>query len=162
MANFKGFKQVSLETYLATDEQERKNYLWFVRELSGESVVSAAVYFGNRKYAELNDDAASEAKVDNLIESLGGLIDENGEWVGFLPFEEHELLGNTGVTSLSDAISVLEAAVLANADAIAGKVSESDYNAKVAELEDALAEKVDATDYNEKIAEIEEQISCIA
>ena len=162
MANFKGFKQVSLETYLATDEQERKNYLWFVRELSGESVVSAAVYFGNRKYAELNDDAATEAKVDNLIESLGGLIDENGEWVGFLPFEEHELLGNTGVTSLSDAISVLEAAVLANADAIAGKVSESDYNAKVAELEDALAEKVDATDYNEKIAEIEEQIGSIS
>lgn len=162
MANFKGFKQASLDAYLATDEQERKNYLWFVREFSGDSVVSASIYFGNRKYADVNDDTASDAKVDSIINTLGELIDENGEWVGFLPFEDHDLLGGTGITSISDALSVLEAAILENSDAIAGKVSEADYNEKVAELEGAIAEKVNAVDYNEKIAELEGKIEEIS
>ena len=160
MANFKGFKKVSLETYLATSEQERKNYLWFVRDLSGDT--ASAIYFGNRLYAEVNSDTESEIKVANILESLGGLVDENGEWVGFLPFEEHELLGNSGVTSVSDALSVLEAAILGNADEIAGKVSQDEYDAKVGEIEDALAEKVDATDYNEKVAELEDKIDSIS
>lgn len=160
MANFKGFKQVSLETYLATSEQERKNYLWFVRDLSGDT--ASAIYFGNRLYAEVNNDDATDERVNNLLVSLGGLVDENGEWLGFLPFEEHELLGTTAVTSVSDALSVLEAAVLANADAIAGKVSQADYDDKVEELENALADKVDAADYEEKVAELEEKIDTIS
>lgn len=152
MANFKGFKQVSLATYNATSDAEKKNYMWLVRELSGETVLSSAIYFGTRKYAEINDDAASEAKVESIVESLGGLVDENGEWLGFLPFEEHDLLGNSGVTSVTDALSVLEAAILANAEAIDaqedrlgvletavdGKVSTADYEAKIAEIEEAL------------------------
>lgn len=139
MANFKGFKQVSLDTYNGLSDEEKKNYLWFVRELSGSAVLSAAIYFGTRLYAEVNDDAASEAKVDSIIASLGDVIDENGEWLGFLPVEEHELLSNTGVTSLTDALSVLEAAILANSDAIAGKVSQDEYDSKVAEIEGAIA-----------------------
>ena len=150
MANFKGFKQVSLAAYNGYSDEEKKNYLWLVRDLSGETVLSAAIYFGTRKYAELNDDAASEAKVENIVSSLGNIVDENGEWVGFLPFDEHELLGNTGVTSLEDALSVLEAAILENADAIAGKVSESVYNEKVAELEGAI------TSLEEQIGEVSE------
>ena len=52
MANFKGFKQVSLETYLATSEQEKKNYLWFVRDLSGDTVLSA---HRNPNYSDKNN-----------------------------------------------------------------------------------------------------------
>lgn len=133
MADFKGFKQVTLSTYLATSEENRKDYLWFVRELSGESVISVAIYLGNRKYADLTGEAA-EVKVENLIHSLGSFVDENGEWVGFLPIEEHEILGNSGVTSVEDALSALEAAIIANADAISGKASKEELNEKVAEL----------------------------
>ena len=162
MANFKGFKQVSLTAYNGYSDEEKKNYLWLVRDLSGETVLSAAIYFGTRKYAELNDDAASEAKVENIVNSLGDLIDENGEWVGFLPFDEHELLGNSGITSLTDALSVLEAAILENSDALAGKVSQADYDEKVAELEEAIDDKVSTADYEAKVAEIEEQLGNIS
>lgn len=139
MANFKGFKQVSLATYNGYSDEEKKNYLWLVRDLSGETVLNAAIYFGTRKYAELNDNTASEAKIKNIVSSLGNIVDENGEWAGFLPLDEHVLLGNTGVTSLEDALSVLEAAILENTDVLAGKVSEIEYNEKVAELEGAIA-----------------------
>ena len=159
MANFKGFKQTTLESYLATSVEDRKNYLWLVRNLGeNQEVLSAAIYFGNRKYAELNDDAASTAEVENIKNALGELVDENGEWVGFLPFDEHELLGNSGITSVADALSVLEAAILANADAIAGKVSQADYEEKVAELEEAIEGKVSTSDYEAKVAELEDKI----
>ena len=163
MANFKGFKQVSKTTYLATDPEDRKNYLWFVRELDGQDdVLSAEIYFGNRKYAELNGETASNAEVEHLKETLGGIVDENGEWVGFVPFDEHDLLGSTGITSVADALSVLEAAILANADAIAGKVSQTEYDTKVAELEGAIAGKVSSTDYEAKVAELEGKIEAVS
>ena len=133
MANFKGFKQVSLATYNGLSDDEKKNYLWLVRDLSGATVVSSAIYFGTRKYAEVNNDAASEAKVDAIVSSLGNVIDEEGNWLGFLPFDEHEILGNEEVGSFTDALSALEAAILAKADA-------ADVQAKLDELE----EKIDA------------------
>jgi len=139
MADLKGFKQVSLSTYLATSEENRKDYLWFVREFSGETVVSSAIYFGNRKYADLTGEIEADAKVANVIASLGDFVDENGEWVGFLPVEAHDLLGNSGVTSVSDALSVLEAAILENIDAISGKVSKEEYDEKITELENAIS-----------------------
>lgn len=152
MADFKGFKQVSLSTYLATSEENRKDYLWLVREFSGETVISSAIYFGNRKYADLTGDAVNE-KVENLIESIGGIVDENGEWVGFLPIEEHEILGNSGVTNVFDALSALESAILSNADAISGKLDRSEFVSKISELEseisgvtgdfDEVSEKID-------------------
>lgn len=124
---------MSLATYNGLSDEEKKNYLWLVRDLSGATVVSSAIYFGTRKYAEVNDDAASEAKVDAIVSSLGNVIDEEGNWLGFLPVEEHEILGNAEVGSFADALNALEAAILAKADA-------ADVQAKLDELE----EKIDA------------------
>ena len=138
MADFKGFKQVPLSTYLATSEENRKDYLWFVREFSGDTVIGSAIYFGNRKYADLTGEVV-ETLAQNLITSLGSMVDENGEWVGFLPIDEHEILGNSGITSVDEALSALEAAILANADAITGKVDKSEYNEKIAELGTSLS-----------------------
>ena len=139
MANvtFKGFKQVSLEAYNALTDAEKKHYMWLVRELENGVPVSSAIYFGTRKYAEVNDDSASAEKFDNLLASLGELVDENGEFLGFLPVDEHELLASAG--TFSEAFSILEAAVLANADEIAGKVSQDEYEAKMAELDGSIA-----------------------
>ena len=160
MANFKGFKQVSLDAYNNTPLEEKKNYLWLVRDLSGETVLSSAIYFGSRKYAEVNDDAASNEKVNDIINTLGSAVDENGEWVGFLPLDEHEILGDSGLTSISDALEALEAAILANRAALNEKVSLVDFDDKVAELE----EKIDRisedaiTAITEEIEAIEEEL----
>ena len=82
MANFKGFKQVSLAAYNGLGNEEKKNYLWLVRDLSGGTVVSSAIYFGTRKYAEVND--AVTEKVDRLINGLASIVDKNGDFVGFM------------------------------------------------------------------------------
>lgn len=140
MANvtFKGFKQVSLEAYNALTEAEKKHYMWLVRKLENGVPVSSAIYFGTRKYAEVNDDSASAEKFSNLLGSLGDLVDENGEFLGFLPFDEHELLASAG--TFTEAFSILESAILANADEIAGKVSQDKYDAKMAALDASIAE----------------------
>lgn len=149
MANFKGFKQVSLSTYLATSEENRKDYLWFVRQFSGETVVGSSIYFGNRLYADLTGEV-EDPRVANIIASLGDLVDENGEWVGFLPIEEHEILGNSGITSTTDALSALEAAIL-NISGRLGEVEEvvdslSGIPAEIETIENALATKANAAD----------------
>lgn len=143
MANFKGFKQVSLSTYLATSEENRKDYLWFVREFSGETVVSTSIYFGNRKYADLAE-LTSDKKIQNLITSLGGIVDENGEWLGFFPTEEHEILGSSGITNAAEAVSALEAAILANADAI--ESAERESKKELDEAVSALTENINEID----------------
>ena len=169
MIELKGFKQVTLSTYLATSEENRKGYLWFVRDISGNTVSDVAIYLGNRKYADLTGEYA-EVKAENLIESLGSFVNENGEWAGFLPIEEHEILGNSGVTSAEDAFTALEAAILNNTDAILGKVDKSEFDEKVAELESGitsvandvaeLAEFVNSalTQENEKIDDLVEEL----
>ena len=138
MANFKGFKQVSLETYNGLTDEQKKQYLWLVRDVQNNEVLSSAIYFGTRKYAEVNDSSASEEQFSNLLASLGSLVDENGEFLGFLPVEEHALLASA--ETFSDAIVLLEQAVLQNAEAIQGKVSQEEYDRKVAELEGRLDE----------------------
>lgn len=163
MANFKGFKQVSLATYQATSEENRKDYLWLVRELSGETVISSSIYFGNRKYADLTGEV-EDARVAKIITSLGSAIDENGEWVGFLPIEDHEILANSAITSVSDALEALEAAILNNADAISGKVDKSEFDEKVAELEEkidkALSGETEAVEaLSGKVEEIEVELA---
>ncbi len=138
MANFKGFKQVSLATYNGLTDEEKKQYLWLVRDVNEGVVASSAIYFGTRKYAEVNDNSASEEQFSNLLASLGNLVDENGEFVGFLPVEEHELLASA--ETITEAFSILENAILAAQDELAGKVSQDEYDAKVAELEAKNAE----------------------
>lgn len=143
MAIFKGFKQVRLETYQAAVENgTAQDYLWLVQTYSGETPVDAAIYFGSRKYGEVN--AASEEKIQQIIESLGGLVDENGEWEGFLP--THEILGNSGITSVEEALEALEEAVLEAKALAEQKVDTTTYEDKVAELEAGIALNSDAID----------------
>ena len=142
MANFKGFKQVSLATYNGLGNEEKKNYLWLVRDLSGGTVVSSAIYFGTRKYAEVND--AVTEKVDRLINGLASIVDENGDFVGFMS-EGHELLSSAN--SLTELFEILENAVLANEAGIAEKADKTF-------VEGELAKKADATEVQAKIDEL--------
>lgn len=135
MANFKGFKQVSLAAYNGLGNEEKKNYLWLVRDLSGGTVVSSAIYFGTRKYAEVND--AVTEKVNRLINGLASIVDENGDFVGFMS-EGHELLSSAN--SLTELFEILENAVLAKADKTF--------------VEGELAKKADATEVQAKINEL--------
>lgn len=135
MANFKGFKQVSLAAYNGLGNEEKKNYLWLVRDLSGGTVVSSAIYFGTRKYAEVND--AVTEKVDRLINGLASIVDENGDFVGFMSVG-HELLSSAN--SLTELFEILENAVLAKADKTF--------------VEGELAKKADATEVQAKINEL--------
>lgn len=139
MANFKGFKQVSLAAYNGLGNEEKKNYLWLVRDLSGGTVVSSAIYFGTRKYAEVND--AVTEKVDRLINGLASIVDENGDFVGFMS-EGHELLSSAN--SLTELFEILENAVLAKADKTF--------------VEGELAKKADATEVQAKINELDAKL----
>lgn len=145
MANFKGFKQVSLATYNGLGNEEKKNYLWLVRDLSGGTVVSSAIYFGTRKYAEVND--AVTEKVDRLINGLASIVDENGDFVGFMS-EGHELLSSAN--SLTELFEILENAVLAKADKtfvegeLAKKANATEVQAKIDELDAKLEETASA------------------
>lgn len=142
MANFKGFKQVSLATYNGLGNEEKKNYLWLVRDLSGGTVVSSAIYFGTRKYAEVND--AVTEKVNRLINGLASIVDENGDFVGFMS-EGHELLSSAN--SLTELFEILENAVLANKAEIAKKADKTF-------VEEGLTKKANATEVQAKIDEL--------
>lgn len=145
MANFKGFKQVSLAAYNGLGNEEKKNYLWLVRDLSGGTVVSSAIYFGTRKYAEVND--AVTEKVDRLINGLASIVDVNGDFVGFMS-EGHELLSSAN--SLTELFEILENAVLAKADKtfvegeLAKKANATEVQAKIDELNAKLEETASA------------------
>lgn len=146
MANFKGFKQVSLATYNGLGNEEKKNYLWLVRDLSGGTVVSSAIYFGTRKYAEVND--AVTEKVDRLINGLASIVDENGDFVGFMS-EGHELLSSAN--SLTELFEILENAVLVNEAEIAKKADKTF-------VEGELTKKADATEVQAKINELDAKL----
>ena len=136
MKTLKGFKQVRLETYqAAVSAGTASDYLWLVREFSGETPISAAIYYGDRKYAELNTESQDQ-KVLNIIAALGDMIDENGEWAGFLP--THVILGDESVDSVTAALEALESAILDNTALISGKVDIDDYEAAMAAVESAI------------------------
>ena len=148
MANFKGFKQVSLAAYNGLSDEEKKNYLWLVRDLSGATVVSSAIYFGTRKYAEVNDDSSVTEKVDRLINGLASIVDENGDFAGFMS-EGHELLSSA--SSLTELFEILESAVLTNEAEIAKKADKTF-------VEEELAKKADATEVQSKIDELDAKL----
>lgn len=151
MKQLKGFKQVRIETYqAAVSAGTAADYLWLVREFSGDTPISAAIYYGDRKYAELNNDE-DVAKVSNVISSLGDMVDENGEWAGFLP--THEILGDETVESTADALVALENAILNNTALISGKVSVEDYEAAMEAVESAITANEGA------IAELAEELN---
>lgn len=103
MINFKNFKQVKYTTFIGTPDSEKIGYMWLVRD---ESNGMSYIYFGSRKYAEINDVSESN-KLSQIFTTLGNAINENGEWVGFT--------GGTDVISnaqnISEAISSLDTAL---------------------------------------------------
>lgn len=113
---FLGFKQVKLATYEALSDAEKKGYLWLVRELVSGETKTAEIYYGTRKYAELNQNTEDVnellAYVENLKESLGEFIAEDGTYVGFTP--DHEILGNEDINTVEDALAALETAIIEN------------------------------------------------
>lgn len=150
MANFLGFKQVTLAEYNSLGDSAKKGYLWLVREKNeGGEVLSSSIYFGTRLYANTTDNELV-AKVDNIVNTLGDAVDADGNFLGFLPIAEHEILGDESVVDFTAALSALEAAILEN-------------KAKVAELDAAVSANTDAieavaADVNaleEKVAELE-------
>lgn len=150
MAQFKGFKQVTLEAYNeAVAQGLAANYLWLVRDLSGNT--APAIYFGTRKYAEVNDDSVSNEKFENLIASIGDLVDENGEFLGFLPVAEHEILASA--ETMTEAFEALEGAILALKAESEGDVET--VKADVEEIKETLENKVDETEFNETVANLE-------
>ena len=89
------------------------------------------------------NDAVTE-KVDRLINGLASIVDENGDFVGFMS-EGHELLSSAN--SLTELFEILENAVLANEAEIAEKADKTF-------VEGELAKKADATEVQAKIDEL--------
>ena len=156
MANFKGFKQVTLDVYNGLTAEEKKNYLWLVRELSGSTVLSSAIYFGSRKYAEVNDNSDALAKIDRLIAGLSNVVDENGDFVGFTG--DHELLSSAN--TLTELFEILEAAILANASEIDEKADAAEVQEKLDELEEEIRQASAAieTGVTEQIEELSDRL----
>ena len=55
-ADLKGFKQVTFEEYYNTPDEDKKGYIWFVRNFGehGE-YMNASIYMGTRLYADSNE-----------------------------------------------------------------------------------------------------------
>lgn len=139
MANLKGFKQATLAEYKSLGSEARKGYLWLVRELESGETVSAEIYFGNRLYANVGGkDTEALRKIDNIITTLGAAVDEDGNFLGFLPTEEHAILGKDTISDITDALEALESAILVNKGNIEGKVDTTTYTQKITELENAI------------------------
>lgn len=109
---FKGIKQVLSTTFANTNGDEKKGYLWLVRTTneSGETI-SGDVYFGEKHYGHYNESELNDitSKITNIITSLGGAFDSNGQWVGFLPTEVHNILSDK--ENITDALTALETAI---------------------------------------------------
>lgn len=116
MINFKNFKQVKYSTFSAIADADKIGYMWLVRD---EDNGMSYIYFGSRKYAEIND-VTETTKIANLFNALGDAINENGEWVGFT--ESTDVIKTA--TNLSEAVSSLDSAL----------------NAKTGEINDAINE----------------------
>ena len=89
----KGIQKVRLETYQkAVEEGKADDYLWFVRDFNEEgSIISSAVYFGDRLYAEKNeniilgndlemDDGGYEPSTqEETLEAIDKAVENGGE-----------------------------------------------------------------------------------
>ena len=113
---FKGFKQVTLEQYNSVVEAERLNYMWLVREKSADSdvVKSSAIYFGNRKYAEINNSNEELVnKLNSIVSVLGMTVGEDGTFNKYLPIAEDAILSGETITNVSEALKALSKAIVA-------------------------------------------------
>ena len=77
MAIFKGFKQVFQSEYDATPNEEKKGYMWLVRE--NTEAEDGKIYFGTRLYTPLSTgngnaiDAYTKKEVDELLKNKIGI-----------------------------------------------------------------------------------------
>lgn len=78
MANFKGFKQVLLADFEALGYDDKKGYMWFVRE--NAEAENGAIYFGSRLYGNCSADLSgyyTKDEVDAALESKANTADLN-------------------------------------------------------------------------------------
>ena len=155
MANFKGFKQVLAADYAALSADEKKGYLWFVRE-DAESE-KGAIYFGSRLYADVTDvelgDYYTKEEVDNAlagkadagivttVTSLAALVEEVMGLIGIeMPNDKLELVLGESFEGVETVVAALEllATKLAEHEAAA--------DAKFAEVEGKISGLVIATE----------------
>lgn len=136
MANFKGFKQETLTNYSALTKEEKLNYLWLVRDVdkSGETeiVKSSAIYFGSRKYAEVNgSDDELVAKINAITSALGMVAGQDGAFEPYLPIDGDAILSGETITNVSEALKALSKAIVA-AEAVAKEANTAAGEAKTA------------------------------
>lgn len=136
MANFKGFKQETLTNYNALTKEEKLNYLWLVRDVdrSGETEVvkSSAIYFGSRKYAEVNgSDEELVNKINAITFALGMVAGQDGAFKTYLPIGGDPILSGETITNVSEALKALSKAIVA-AEATANEANTAAGEAKTA------------------------------
>lgn len=136
MANFKGFKQETLTNYNKLTKEQKLNYLWLVRDVdkSGETeiVKSSAIYFGSRKYAEVNgSDDELVAKINAITSALGMVAGQDGAFETYLPIKGDAILSGETITNVSEALKALSKAIVA-AEAVAKEANTAAGEAKTA------------------------------
>ena len=136
MANFKGFKQETLTNYNALTKEEKLNYLWLVRDVdkSGETEVvkSSAIYFGSRKYAEVNgSDEELVKKINAITSALGMVAGQDGAFETHLPIGGDPILSGETITNVFEALKALSKAIVA-AETVANEANTAAGEAKTA------------------------------
>lgn len=134
MANFKGFKQETLTNYNALTKEEKLNYLWLVRDVdkSGETEVvkSSAIYFGSRKYAEVNgSDEELVKKINAITSALGMVVGQDGAFETYLPIGGDPILSGETITNVFEALKALSKAIVA-AETVANEANTAAGEAK--------------------------------
>lgn len=134
MANFKGFKQETLTNYNALTKGEKLNYLWLVRDVdkSGETEVvkSSAIYFGSRKYAEVNgSDEELVNKINAITSALGMVVGQDGAFETYLPIGGDPILSGETITNVFEALKALSKAIVA-AETVANEAKTAAGEAK--------------------------------
>lgn len=126
MANFLGIKQSRYSEYLAAKTNgQHLGYLWLITNEDGEGNKidgSYDIYFGSRKYSE------NGVVYHNLINTFGGLMDDDGAFV-FPVGEETFLTENANdADNLYQLLKALDAAINANKAAFDNYYTETEVD----------------------------------
>lgn len=152
VVNFLGFRQVSKGYFDALSAAEKKNYMWFVREIESGETKHAEIYFGTRKYGELNDDEQESIKLNNLLTAMGSMVDDDGNWVGF---PELSVSGNTLADFLENIVEHFEEEIAEQEHGV-----EEALSAETAERQAADEELIEAINQESELrAESDEALS---
>lgn len=160
MANFKGFKQVFLADFEALGYEEKKGYMWFVRE--NAEAENGAIYFGNRLYGNCSADLSgyyTKEEVNAALDSKANAADldekADSNEVSALSALVAEVMRLIGLSVSEDSISLVlgeafEGAetVVAALELLANKLSEHEAAAeeRFAEVEGKISGLVIKTD----------------